>query len=55
MTPRDNTYGEQGFADMVDRARQGEAHALLQLQRIVNNSPNSERGLEATRVLQETP
>jgi hypothetical protein len=53
VLPRDNTYGDQGFADAIDRARQGEAHAVLQLQRIVSNSPNSERGREAARVLQE--
>ena len=53
ISPKDNTYGEQGFADMVDRARQGEAHAVLQLQRIVNNSPTSERGRKAAQILQE--
>ncbi len=55
VSPKDNSYGEQGFADMVDKARQGDAHAVLQLQRIVNNSPSSERGLAAAHVLKEEP
>jgi hypothetical protein len=54
VVPRDTSYGEKGFAEALELARQGDPRAQLQLKRIVKRDPNSPFGRLAQQALAES-
>ena len=54
VVPRDLSYGEKGFAEAVELARQGDPRAQLHMRRIVKRDPNSAAGRIAQQVLAES-
>ena len=53
LVPHNTDFYEKGFADAIDRAREGEAHAILRLKTIVENDPDTPNGVVAKGVLKE--
>jgi hypothetical protein len=53
IVPRDTSYADQGFAEGLDLAKQGDPKAILQMKRAVIRQPESEAGKAASKVLQE--
>ena len=51
VIPRDTSFQERGFAEAIERARNGDPLARLHLQRIVNIHPDSEQAQKAKRIL----
>lgn len=51
VVPRDLSYGEKGFTEALELARNGDEHALFRLRRIVKNDPNSDAANDARSVL----
>jgi hypothetical protein len=47
------SYSEKGFAEAVELARNGNAHAQHHLKRIAKRDPNSPMGRTARQVLDE--
>lgn len=54
VVPRDTSYGEKGFAEAVELARQGDPRAQLHMKRIIKRDPNSPAGRIAQQVLAES-
>ncbi len=54
IVPRDTSYAEKGFAEAVELARHGDAHAQLHLKRLVKRDPDSAMGRTARQVLAES-
>jgi hypothetical protein len=54
VVPRDTSYGEKGFAEALELARQGDPRAQLQLKRIVKRDANSPFGRIAQQALAES-
>jgi hypothetical protein len=53
VVPRDLSYAEKGFAEALELARGGDAHALLHLQRAIRRDPEAEASRQAAGVLRE--
>jgi hypothetical protein len=52
VSPRDTSYADRGTAEAFERAKQGDSHARVKLERLVRSEPTSERGLAAASILQ---
>ena len=52
IVPRDLSFGEKVFAEALDLAREGDAHAILHLNRIIKNDPTSDAAKMAMEALQ---
>lgn len=53
LVPHNTDFYEKGFADAIERAREGEAHAILRLKTIVENDPDTPNGVIAKGILKE--
>jgi hypothetical protein len=53
LVPHNTDFYDKGFADAIDRAQKGEAHAILRLKTIVDNDPDTPNGVIAKGVLKE--
>ena len=53
VVPHSMEYQDKGFADAVDRARAGEAHAIQRLKTTAENDPNTPYGITSREVLEE--
>ena len=52
VNPRDMSYADRGTDEAFERARHGDPHARVKLERIVRSEPTSERGLAAASILE---
>ncbi|MCZ6632555.1 MAG: phytanoyl-CoA dioxygenase family protein [bacterium] len=50
--PKDTSYSEKGFAEALERAREGDAHARYHLSRIVKRDPTTPQAKAAAEALQ---
>ena len=46
------SYADRGTDEAFERARHGDPHARVKLERIVRSEPTSERGLAAASILE---
>ena len=53
LVPAITDFYAKGFADAVELARAGDAHAILRLKTIANNDPDTPNGVTAIGVLKE--
>ena len=53
VVTRDLSYGERGFAEALELAREGHALACVKLQRTIRNDPESQAAQKARAVLEE--
>ena len=53
IVPRDLSFGEKVFAEALDLAREGDAHAILHLNRIIRRDPTSDAAKQAMEALQD--
>ena len=53
IVPQLSRWGDQGFAEALSLARDGDERALYQLRRIARRDPESERGQQALQLLHE--
>ncbi|MDE2734185.1 MAG: phytanoyl-CoA dioxygenase family protein, partial [Gemmatimonadota bacterium] len=53
VVPQSSRWGDQGFAEALSLARDGDERALYQLRRIARRDPESERGQQALQLLHE--
>ena len=52
IVPRDLSFGEKVFAEALDLAREGDAHAILHLNRVINRDPTTDAAKQAMEALQ---
>ena len=52
VNPRDMSYADRGTDEAFERARHGDPHARVKLERIGRSEPTSERGLAAASLLE---
>jgi hypothetical protein len=53
VVARDTSYGERGFAEALELAREGHAQAFIRLRRTIKNDPESQAAQDARAVLGE--
>ena len=53
VVPQSSRWGDQGFAEALSLAQDGDERALYQLRRIARRDPESERGQHALQLLHE--
>jgi len=53
VVPHSMDFQDKGFADAVDRARAGEAHAIMRLKTTAENDPDTPYGVTSREVLEE--
>ena len=53
IVPRDLSFGEKVFAEALDLAREGDAHAILHLNRIIRRDPTTDAAKQAMEALQD--
>jgi hypothetical protein len=52
ILPTIEAFGAKGFEEALERAGQGDDHAILALKRVIKLDPNGERGQQAVAVLE---
>ena len=52
---KDESYGDTGFEDAIQKARTGDPHAQLWLKRLIRRDPTTERALTAQQVVEHQP
>ena len=53
VIPRDFSYGEKGFAEALELAKEGDDRAVLHLNRVIKRDPTTDLAKKASAVLQE--